>query len=105
VLPRSEQASRSELRELNHCHGILDAFKKRMTPPAEKFQPELVRIPVGFDGRKYDLLRNCAVTDEGFAKLTRLTMGTADKYARSRLVSVPEGGYNPENWRLPLTLI
>jgi acetoin utilization deacetylase AcuC-like enzyme len=76
--------------------AILGAFKEQMVPAAEKFRPELVLVSAGFDSRKDDLLGDFAVTDEGFAKLTRLMMDVANRYAGSRLVSVLEGGYNPE---------
>ena len=82
--------------------AILDAFEQKMLPEAEKFRPELVLISAGFDSRKDDLLGDFAVTDEGFAKLTRLMMDVANKYTESRLVSVLEGGYNPEGLALAL---
>ena len=74
--------------------AILDAFEKRLLPAATKFKPELVMISAGFDSRKDDLLGDFAVTDAGFAKLTRLMMSVAREHANSRLVSVLEGGYN-----------
>ena len=80
--------------------AILDAFESKMTPAAERFKPDLVLISAGFDSREGDLLGDFAVTDDGFAKLTRRMMTIAETHANSRLVSVLEGGYNIEGLAL-----
>jgi acetoin utilization deacetylase AcuC-like enzyme len=79
---------------------ILKAFENRLVPIAEKFRPDLVLISAGFDSRKDDLLGDFSVTDDGFAKLTRLMMSIAKRHSQSRLVSVLEGGYNTEGLAL-----
>lgn len=79
---------------------IIKAFTEKLLPVAEKFKPELVIISAGFDCRKDDRLGNFNVTDEGIAKLTKLVMEIAKKHAKSRLVSVLEGGYNLEGLAL-----
>lgn len=79
---------------------IVDAFTKQLIPAANAFQPELVLISAGFDSRKDDLLGDFAVTDAGFAELTKLVMSVAAAYSRSRVVSVLEGGYNVEGLAL-----
>lgn len=76
--------------------AVLHAFTKILMPAAETFRPELVLISAGFDSRKDDLLGDFAVTDDGFAQLTKLTMSIAATYSRSRVVSILEGGYNTE---------
>ncbi len=80
--------------------AILDAFESRMAPVAERFKPDLVLISAGFDSREGDLLGDFAVTDDGFAELTRRMMAIAQTHASSRLVSVLEGGYNIEGLAL-----
>jgi acetoin utilization deacetylase AcuC-like enzyme len=75
---------------------ILDTFERNFLPVAERFKPDLVLISAGFDSRKDDLLGDFAVTDDGFARLTRLMTSLAKTHARSRLVSLLEGGYNTE---------
>lgn len=80
--------------------AILAAFNEQLLPAAEKFEPDLVLISAGFDGRQDDLLGDFNITDEGFAKLTELVMLIADRYANSRIVSLLEGGYNTEGLAL-----
>ncbi len=75
---------------------ILKAFKEKLVPAVESFQPDLILISAGFDGRKDDTLGDFQFTDEGFVELTRLVMSLADQYAESRIVSLLEGGYNTE---------
>jgi acetoin utilization deacetylase AcuC-like enzyme len=79
---------------------ILNAFTERLVPAANKFRPDLVLISAGFDSRKDDLLGDFAVTDAGFAELTKLVMSIAANYSRSRVVSILEGGYNTEGLAL-----
>ncbi|MBA4387541.1 MAG: histone deacetylase [Verrucomicrobia bacterium] len=69
-------------------------FDEQLLPVAEKYKPELVLVSAGFDSRKDDLLGDFAITDDGFARLTERVMKIAKTHARSRLVSVLEGGYN-----------
>lgn len=80
--------------------AILNAFEIDMASAANRFKPDLVLISAGFDSRKKDLLGDFAVTDEGFAKLTRLMMSIAKTHAQSRLISFLEGGYNTEGLAL-----
>jgi acetoin utilization deacetylase AcuC-like enzyme len=75
---------------------ILNAFDRELLPAVERFKPELVLISAGFDSRENDPLGDFVVTDDGFARLTALTKSIANQYADSRIISLLEGGYNPE---------
>ena len=79
---------------------ILNAFTEHLVPAANKFRPDLVLISAGFDSRKDDLLGDFAVTDAGFAELTKVVMSIAATHSRSRVVSILEGGYNAEGLAL-----
>jgi acetoin utilization deacetylase AcuC-like enzyme len=79
---------------------IIRAFTDRLIPAANRFRPDLVLISAGFDSRKDDLLGDFAVTDQGFAELTKLVMSIAGIYSHSRIVSLLEGGYNTEGLAL-----
>lgn len=73
---------------------VFKAFKEKLIPAMEQFKPDLVMISAGFDAHQYDLLGHFNLTDEDFAELTRLTKEIANRYAKERLISVLEGGYN-----------
>ncbi len=72
---------------------VLSAFTDRLLPAAEAFKPDLVLISAGFDSRKDDTLGCFAVSDAGFAELTKMMTDFAARHCEKRLVSVLEGGY------------
>ena len=76
---------------------VLEAYAKKLVPAADAFQPDLVLISCGFDSHAGDLLGRLAITSEGFAKMTRIVKGIAERHAKGRLVSSLEGGYALEN--------
>ena len=73
---------------------ILGAVQKSLAPAMEKFRPDLLLISAGFDSRIDDLLGQFTLTDEDFVDLTKVLLEVAGKYAKDRVVSVLEGGYN-----------
>ena len=73
---------------------ILECFEKKWVPAMERFRPELLIISAGFDSRAGDPLGHFQLADADFADLTRLVRGVAAKFAKNRVVSVLEGGYN-----------
>jgi len=75
---------------------MLSSWDKRLLPAIDKFEPDLVLISAGFDSRKNDPLGCFDVTDEAFVKMTQTAMSIAEDYCEGRLVSLLEGGYNPD---------
>jgi acetoin utilization deacetylase AcuC-like enzyme len=73
---------------------ILEAFRQKLIPAADKFKPDLVMISAGFDSRLGDPLGRFRLTDDDFAELTRMMLDVAEKHASGRVVSVLEGGYS-----------
>jgi len=71
------------------------AFRHRLVPAAEAFNPKFVLVSAGFDARAGDPLGGMRVTDAGYTELTRIVRGIADRHCNGRLVSVLEGGYDP----------
>lgn len=76
--------------------AILAAFRKQLIPAMENFQPEFVLISCGFDAHEKDPLAGMGLRDEDYGDLTRICMDIAEKYAKGRIVSVLEGGYDLE---------
>jgi acetoin utilization deacetylase AcuC-like enzyme len=72
---------------------IVAAFRERLVPAAETFQPELVLVSAGFDSREGDPLGGFRLTDDDFFELTGIVRGIADRHAGGRIVSTLEGGY------------
>jgi len=77
---------------------IIGAWDRMFAPKMQQlgFRPDFVFISAGFDSRAADTLGVFAITDAGFATLTAKAMAIADQYCAGRLVSVLEGGYNPD---------
>ncbi len=71
------------------------AFKDILIPAADRFEPDLVLVSAGFDPHRYDMALNLSY--EGFAALTSIVQGIADKHCNGRLALVLEGGYNLES--------
>ncbi|MDD2676549.1 MAG: histone deacetylase [Methylacidiphilaceae bacterium] len=70
------------------------AFEEKVLPAADGFQPEFVLVSAGFDGHRDDPLGNLLLSEDGFAEMTTLIRGVADRHCRGKLVSVLEGGYH-----------
>ena len=75
---------------------VVCAFREKLVPVADLFQPDFVLISAGFDGHQRDPLAQLQFTEEGFAELTRIVMEVAGRHARGRVVSLLEGGYDIE---------
>lgn len=68
------------------------AFRDILIPAADRFAPDLVLVSAGTDPHHNDMAFNLSY--DGFAALTGIVQGIADKHCDGRLVLVLEGGYN-----------
>lgn len=73
---------------------ILNAFTDKLIPAMDKYQPDFVLISCGFDAHESDPVAGLGLKDEDYKKLTLICVNIAEKYAKGRIVSVLEGGYN-----------
>ena len=71
-----------------------EAMEGRILPALDAFGPDFVIISAGFDAHIRDPLGNLNLIEEDFDWATARLMDIADKYAKGRLVSVLEGGYD-----------
>lgn len=62
-------------------------------PALERFQPELLLISAGFDAHRDDDMAMLNLTEPDYAWVTGELKNIAGKYARGRIVSALEGGY------------
>ncbi len=74
----------------------LNAFSTNLEAFAAKINPQLVLLSAGFDSHRLDPVGDLGLETEDFIPLSNMVLDVADTYAGGRLVSVLEGGYNPE---------
>jgi len=70
------------------------AFENAILPRLDAFRPDLVVVSAGFDAHMRDPLANLNLVEADFSWVTKNLLEIADKHAKSRLVSVLEGGYD-----------
>jgi acetoin utilization deacetylase AcuC-like enzyme len=63
---------------------------------ADKIKPQLVLMSAGFDSHRRDPVGNLGLETEDFIPITRAVMDVAAAHAGGRVISVLEGGYDPE---------
>ena len=71
-----------------------EAFRERILPAVENFQPDMLFISAGFDGHHRDPLAGLNLIEDDFDWATGKLMEIAEGSCGSRLVSVLEGGYD-----------
>jgi acetoin utilization deacetylase AcuC-like enzyme len=69
-------------------------FERVVLPALERFRPELIIVPAGFDAGAYDPLGRQMLTSEGYRALTTMLLGAAGQLCGGRLVMCHEGGYS-----------
>jgi acetoin utilization deacetylase AcuC-like enzyme len=69
-------------------------FRERLVPALAEFEPGFVLISAGFDAHRDDPLAGMALTESGYADLTRIVRDAADRACSGRIVSFLEGGYD-----------
>lgn len=69
------------------------AVTQHWLPALERFQPELLLISAGFDAHRDDDMAMLNLTEPDYAWVTGELKTIAGKYARGRIVSALEGGY------------
>ncbi|MBI1621975.1 histone deacetylase family protein [Aquamicrobium zhengzhouense] len=71
-----------------------EAFRSRILPALDNFQPDLIIISAGFDAHHRDPLAELNLIEDDFDWATAELMGKADRWSNGRLVSLLEGGYD-----------
>ena len=72
-------------------------FTDELVRFAAELKPELVLVSAGFDSHRADPVGSLGLESEDFAPpLTRAVLEVADEHCEGRVVSVLEGGYNPD---------
>ncbi len=69
-------------------------YNRVLAPVARQYRPELILVSAGYDIYHADPLGTMAVTEAGFAYLTRVVKELAAELCGGRLVLTLEGGYS-----------
>jgi acetoin utilization deacetylase AcuC-like enzyme len=68
--------------------------EKEFAPALEKFKPQMVFVSAGFDAHALDPLAELRLVREDYVWVTEFIKAVAQKYAKGRVVSSLEGGYD-----------
>jgi len=72
----------------------LRAYNEVLVPVAQRFQPQLILVSVGFDPHWADSIAMMQVSITGFAQIVTILKKLAIELCQGRLVFTLEGGYN-----------
>ena len=73
---------------------IRKMIEKDWLPRLEAFKPEMIFISAGFDAHREDDLGQLGLVEADYTWMTQQIKAIANKYAKGRIVSSLEGGYN-----------
>jgi len=73
-----------------------ERFERALVELAAKVDPQLVLISAGFDAHREDPIGSLELETEDFGRLTKTVLAVAREYAGGKVVSLLEGGYNPQ---------
>lgn len=72
------------------------AFERAVAEAVDGFAPDLILLSAGFDSLAGDPIGGFTLELDDVARLTRVMLAHAERAGHGRVVSVLEGGYNPE---------
>lgn len=72
----------------------LYTFRDVLLPISDIFAPEMVLVSAGFDAHHMDPLGGMALTESGYAAMTRMLLNIAEKHCNGKALFVLEGGYD-----------
>jgi len=72
-----------------------DRFRSQLEALADKLKPQLVLISAGFDAHRDDPIGSLGLATEDFGELTAFVCQLAQAHCGGKVVSLLEGGYNP----------
>jgi acetoin utilization deacetylase AcuC-like enzyme len=74
--------------------AIRELVEQAWMPRLEDFKPEMIFISAGFDAHREDDLGQLGLVEADYTWITMRVKEIANKYAKGRIVSSLEGGYN-----------
>ena len=74
---------------------IRELIEASWLPRLEQHQPQLIFISAGFDAHREDDMGQLGLVEQDYAWITMRIKDIAKRFAKGRIVSCLEGGYNP----------
>lgn len=74
----------------------LHAFESVFMPLIDDYRPDAILLSAGFDAHVMDPIGGMHVTARAFGAMTDLLIEAAERHCGGRLLSLLEGGYDPE---------
>jgi acetoin utilization deacetylase AcuC-like enzyme len=69
-------------------------FNQLLVPLADAYRPQAVLVSAGFDTHRDDPLGGMAVTEAGFANMTKILLDIASRHCGGKMLVALEGGYD-----------
>ncbi len=76
--------------------AFADAWRNEILPRVDAFRPDVIIVCAGFDAHLHDPLGGLRLQAQDFLDVTRRIMEIAERRSGGRIVSLLEGGYEPE---------
>ncbi|MDH3257647.1 MAG: histone deacetylase [Nitrospinota bacterium] len=84
------------LRAFSRDADYLALVKDKLIPEMIRFKPDLIILSAGFDAHANDPLAQMEVSTECYGTMTEMIVTAADEICDGRLISMLEGGYDPD---------
>jgi acetoin utilization deacetylase AcuC-like enzyme len=92
--PRSNNMVNLPVPAYTRGPAVRELIEQHWIPRLEAFKPEMIFISAGFDAHREDDLGQLGLVEADYAWITARVKEIANKYAKGRIVSSLEGGYN-----------
>jgi len=75
---------------------VCNAYENALREVCDRLRPAALVLAAGFDGHRADPLGGMMMSEEGYRKLTEISVSVAESWAGGRLISFLEGGFELE---------
>jgi acetoin utilization deacetylase AcuC-like enzyme len=82
------------LREGSGSDDFRAAITRDWLPALARHRPQMILVSAGFDAHRRDPLGGLNLTDDDYRWVTRIIVDAANEFAKGRVVSTLEGGYD-----------
>ncbi|MBI2212054.1 MAG: histone deacetylase [Acidobacteria bacterium] len=76
--------------------AFVDAVETTLLPIIDDYRPDAILVSAGFDAHRRDPLGGMRVSESAYGLMTRMVVAAAERHCRGRVLSLLEGGYDPD---------